>query len=44
MCQLALWNSVQNAYRIDDVGGTELLALACAATDRVERLAELIDR
>jgi hypothetical protein len=31
---LSLWNSVQNAYRIDDVGGIELLAQACAARRR----------
>jgi hypothetical protein len=36
---LSLWNSVQNAYRIDDVGGIELLAQVCAAADRVEALA-----
>jgi hypothetical protein len=36
---MALWNSVQTAYRIDDVGGVELLAQACAAVDRVEALA-----
>jgi hypothetical protein len=40
---LALWNSVQTAYRIDDVGGIELLAQACAAADRVEALAERIN-
>ena len=39
---LSLWNSVQTAYRIDDVGGIELLAQACAAADRVEALAERI--
>jgi hypothetical protein len=39
---LSLWNSVQHAYRIDDVGGIELLAQACAAADRVEALAERI--
>jgi hypothetical protein len=33
---------VQNAYRIDDVGGIELLAQCCAAQDRVEALAERI--
>jgi hypothetical protein len=38
----SLWNSVQNAYRIDDVGGIELLAQVCAAADRVEALAERI--
>jgi hypothetical protein len=39
---MALWRSVQHAYRIDDAGGTELLAQACAASDRVEALAERI--
>jgi hypothetical protein len=39
---MALWRSVQHAYRIDDAGGTELLAQACAAADRVEALAERI--
>ena len=41
---LSLWNSVQSAYRIDDAGGVELLAQACAAQDRVEALAEAINR
>jgi hypothetical protein len=40
---LSLWNSVQTAYHIDDVGGIELLAQACAAADRVEALAERIN-
>jgi len=39
---LALWESVQSAYHIDDVGGIELLAQACAAADRVEALAAQI--
>lgn len=39
---LSLWNSVQNAYRIDDAGGIELLAQCCAAQDRVEALAARI--
>jgi hypothetical protein len=39
---LSLWNSIQGAYRIDDVGGIELLAQVCAAADRVEALAERI--
>jgi hypothetical protein len=39
---LSLWNAVQSAYRIDDVGGIELLAQCCAAQDRVEALAERI--
>src|SRR6516165_8399616 len=41
---LSLWNAVQSAYRIDDVGGIELLAQVCAAQDRVEALAEAINR
>jgi hypothetical protein len=41
---LSLWNSVQTAYRIDDVGGIALLAECCAARDRVEALAEAINR
>jgi hypothetical protein len=39
---LNLWNSIQAAYHIADAGGVELLALACAALDRVESLAEQI--
>ena len=34
---------MQTAYRIDDIGGIELLAQACAAADRVEALAERIN-
>jgi hypothetical protein len=41
---MALWAAVQSEYRIDDVGGIELLAQACAAVDRIEALAEAIDR
>ena len=41
---MSLWNSVQTAYRIDDVGGIALLAECCAARDRVEALAEAITR
>ena len=33
---------MQHAYRIDDVGGVELSAQACAASDGVEALAERI--
>ena len=39
---LALWNGVQSAYRIDDIGGIQLLTLAAQALDRVEALAERI--
>jgi hypothetical protein len=38
----SLWNSIQSNYRIDDVGGRELLALACQTLDRVESLSEQI--
>ena len=41
---MALWNAVQSEYRIDDVGGIELLAQACAAVDRIEALAAAIER
>lgn len=34
---------MQTEYRIDDAGGIELLAQACAAADRVEALAERIN-
>ena len=38
----ALWNSIQAEYRIEDRGGIELLAQACAALDRAEGLAAII--
>jgi hypothetical protein len=41
---LSLWQSVQSAYRIDDAGGVALLMEACATRDRVEALAEAINR
>jgi hypothetical protein len=40
---LSLWNAVQDAYRIDDVGGIELLAQCCEASDRVAALSERIN-
>ena len=40
----SLWNNIQSAYRIDDKGGIELLALACQTLDRVESLSEEITR
>ena len=40
----ALWQRVQREYRIEDVGGCELLAQACAAEDTAESLAEAIAR
>jgi hypothetical protein len=33
---MALWNKVNADYRIDDAGGIELLAQACAGLDRAE--------
>jgi hypothetical protein len=39
---MSLWNTIQAAYQIDDVGGIEVLAQICAAQDRVEALAERI--
>lgn len=41
---MALWNKVHSEYRIDDVGGIEILAQICAAEDRAEALAECIAR
>jgi len=41
---LALWNAVMAEYRIEDRGGIELLTEACAARDRTEELAAIIDR
>jgi hypothetical protein len=38
----ALWAAVQKEYAIVDIGGTELLAQACGATDRLEAIAESI--
>lgn len=40
----ALWDSVQSEYKIDDVGGRELLMQACLAADRAQSLADTIDR
>jgi hypothetical protein len=40
---LALWNRVQNDFGIQDVGGVELLCLACQGLDRAESLAAAIN-
>ena len=40
----ALWDRVQSEYDVRDVGGCELLALACAALDRCETIREQIER
>ena len=39
-----LWDEIQSAYQIDDVGGRELLAQAAGALDLVEALGEAIAR
>jgi hypothetical protein len=40
---LRLWQTVLGGYAIDDIGGLELLCLACQALDRAERCREAID-
>jgi hypothetical protein len=40
---LDLWRTIMADYQIEDRGGIELLAQACAALDRVEGLAERIE-
>jgi hypothetical protein len=40
----SLWQRVQLEYGVRDVGGVEMLAAACAALDRAERLRTEIDR
>ncbi|WP_128922350.1 P27 family phage terminase small subunit [Bradyrhizobium nanningense] len=40
----ALWDRVQAMYRIEDVGGVEILAQICAALDRAEQLADEVAR
>jgi hypothetical protein len=39
---MALWNGIMSEYHIEDRGGVELLAQACAAVDRIEALAARI--
>ena len=39
-----LWNNVMRDYDVSDVGGRELLLLACEATDRASSLREKINR
>lgn len=38
------WGEIMLAYGVDDEGGREILAQACAALDRAEELAEAIAR
>lgn len=40
----ALWNSIQDEYRISDSGGLALLQQLCLAIDRADECAETIDR
>src|SRR3954470_11968208 len=40
----ALWDRVQTEYGVVDSGGTELLLLACEATDRAAELGQTIQR
>jgi hypothetical protein len=40
---LTLWQSVQREYAVTDVGGIELLMLACGGTDRLEAIAARIN-
>lgn len=40
----ALWERIQNEFAIEDAGGMELLAQACAALDRAESCRAEIDR
>jgi hypothetical protein len=40
----SLWARIQSEYAITDVGGVELLCLACQALDRAEALADAIAR
>jgi hypothetical protein len=39
---LGLWRGVHAEYSIDDIGGIEMLAQACASLDRAEALAARI--
>jgi hypothetical protein len=38
-----LWQNIQTAYAVDDIGGIELLTQACHTADRVEALAAQIN-
>lgn len=40
----ALWEAIQAEYAVEDAGGLELLAQACAALDRAESCRAEIDR
>jgi hypothetical protein len=40
----ALWDRVQIEFRVEDAGGVELLMQCCAAADRADELAAIIDK
>jgi hypothetical protein len=40
---MRLWESIHREYKIQDAGGVEMLASACASLDRAEQLHECID-
>jgi hypothetical protein len=40
---MKLWRDVHTEYAINDIGGVELLAQACASLDRAEALAKCIN-
>ena len=40
----SLWFRIQSEYRIEDVGGIELLMQCCLAADRADELAAIIDQ
>src|SRR3954463_14809954 len=41
---LSLWRAVTSEYGVEDTGGREMLAQACAALDRAEACAEHVRR
>ncbi len=41
---LDLWNRITNSYAIEDEGGRSVLAEACSAWERAERLRQQINR
>jgi hypothetical protein len=41
---IALWREIRREYHVNDRGGVELLAQACAASDRAEALAACVAR
>jgi hypothetical protein len=41
---LALWDTIQSAYKIDDAAGVVLLGEACVQADRLTKLRAAIER